>query len=96
MGKIEHPFIIPPHIYKELIKPNTCCYIVVTKEEESKVKEAMKHYPEIEVVSYTDRFIHIVADSGKVKFVGSQKIPPILWETQRDSTISTYFNRLTK
>ena len=71
-----------------------CYYIVVTKEDEAKVKEAMKHYPEIEVAGYADRFIHIVAVPGEVKFVGAKKTPPIRWEARRDSAISAHLDRI--
>ena len=94
MAKVESPFVIPPHKYQELAHPDMCYYIVVTKEDEANVKEAMKHYPEIEVAGYTEWFMHIVAVPGEVKFVGAKKTPPIIWEARRDSTISAYFNRL--
>ena len=93
MEKVESPFVIPPHKYQELAQPDMCYYIVVVKEDEAKVKEAMKHYPEIEVAGYYERFIHIVAVPGEVKFVGTKKIPPIRWEARRDSAISAYFNK---
>jgi hypothetical protein len=93
MEKVESPFVIPPHKYQELAQPDMCYYIVVAKEDEEKVKEAMKHYPEIEVAGYAERFIHIVAVPGEVKFVGTKKIPPIRWEARRDSAISAYFNK---
>ena len=93
MVKIESPFIIQPHIYQELAQHDMCYYIVVTKENEERVKEAMKHYPEIEVAGYAEWFMNIVAVPGEVKFVGAKKIPPIQWEARRDSVISAYFNR---
>ena len=70
-----------------------CYYIVVTKEDEAKVKEAMRHYPEIEVAGYADQFFTIAAVPGEVKFVGAKKTPPIRWEARRDSAISAYFNK---
>lgn len=93
MAKIESPFVIPPYIYQKLAQPDMCYYIVVAKEDEVKVKEAMKHCPEIEVVGYTEWFMNIGAVPGEVKFVGAKKTPPIRWEARRDSTISAYFNR---
>ena len=93
MAKVESPFVIPPHKYQELAQPDMCYYIVATKEDEAKVKEAMKHYPEIEVAGYTDGFMNIVAVPGEVTFVGAKKIPPIRWEARRDSAISAYFNK---
>ena len=70
-----------------------CYYIVVAQEDEAKVKEAMKHYPEIEVAGYADWFMNIVAMPGEVKFVGAKKTPPIRWEARRDSAISAYLFR---
>ena len=93
MTKVEAPFVIPPHKYQELAQPDMCYYIVVAKEDEAKVREAMKHYPEIEVAGYAEWFMNIVAVPGEVKFVGAKKTPPIRWEARRDSTISAYFNR---
>ena len=93
MAKVEAPFVIPPHKYQELAQPDMCYYIVVAKEDEAKVKEAMKHYPEIEVAGYTEGFMNIVAVPGEVKFVGAKKAPRIRWEARRDSAISAYFNR---
>ena len=93
MAKIEVPFIIPPHIYQELAQSDMCYYIVVSKTDEVKVKEAMNHYTEIEVVGYTEWFMNIVAVPGEVKFVGTKKTSPIRWEARRDSAISAYFNR---
>lgn len=93
MAKIGSSFVIPPHKYQELAQPDMCYYIVVTKEDEAKVKEAMKHYPEIEVAGYADRFMNIVAAPGEVKFVGAKKTQPIRWEARRDSAISAYFNK---
>ena len=93
MAKVEAPFVLSPHKYKELAQPGMCYYIVVTKEDEAKVKEAMKHYPEIEVAGYADWFMNIVAVPGEVKFVGAKKIPHIRWEARRDSAISAYLNR---
>ena len=93
MGKVESPFVIPPHKYQELAQPDMCYYIVVAKEDEAKIKEAMKHYPEIEVAGYTDGFMNIVAVPGEVKFVGTKKTPSIRWEARRDSAISAYLNR---
>lgn len=93
MAKVESPFVIPPHKYKELAQPDMCYYIVVAKEDESKIKEAMKRYPEIEVAGYADRFMNIVAVPGEVKFVGAKKTPPIRWEAPRYSAISAYFNK---
>jgi hypothetical protein len=93
MAKIESPFVIPPHKYQELAQPDMCYYIIVAKEDEAKVKEAMKHYPEIEVAGYADWFMNIGATPGEVKFVGAEKKPPIRWEARRDSTIYAYINR---
>ena len=93
MAKIESPFVIPPHKYQGLAQPDMCYYIVVAKEDEAKVKEAMKHYPEIEVAGYADRFMNTVAVPGEVKFVGEKKTPPIRWEAPRYSAISAYFNK---
>lgn len=93
MGKVESPFVIPPHKYQELAQPDMCYYIVVAKDDEAKVKDAMKHYPEIEVAGYADRFMNIVAVPGEVLFVGAKKAPPIRWEARRDSAISAYLNR---
>ena len=93
MAKIEAPFVIPSNKYQELAQPDMCYYIVVAKEDEAKVKDAMKHYPEIEVAGYFDRFMNIVAVSGEVKFVGAKKTPPIRWDAPRYSTISAYFNK---
>ena len=93
MAKVEAPFVIPPHQYQEFAQPDMCYYIVVAKEDEAKVKEAMKHYPEIEVVGYTEWFMNIAAVPGEVMFVGAKKTPPILWEARRDSAISAYLNR---
>ena len=93
MAKVEAPFVLSPHKYKELAQPDMCYLIVVTKEDEAKVKEAMKHYPEIEVVGYAEWFMNIVAVPGEVKFVGAKKTPPIRWEARRDSAISAYLNR---
>ena len=93
MAKVESPFVIPPHKYKELAQPDMCYYIVVAKEDEAKVKEAMKHYPEIEVVGYAEWFMNIVVVPGKVKFVGAKKTAPIRWEARRDSAISAYLNK---
>lgn len=93
MAKIDAPFVIPPHIYQELAQSDICYYIVVVKEDEAKVKKAMKHYPEIEVVGYTEWFMNIVAVPGEVKFVGAKKTPPIRWNARHDSVISAYFNR---
>ena len=93
MGKVEAPFVIPPHKYQELAQPDMCYYIVVAKEDEAKVKEAMKHYPEIEVVGYAEWFMNIAAMSGEVMFVGAKKTPPILWEACRYSATSAYLNR---
>lgn len=93
MATIESPFVIPPHKYQELSQPDMCYYVVVTKADEAKVKETMKHYPEIEVAGYAEWFMNIVAVPGKVKFVGVKKIPPIRWEARRDSAISVFFNR---
>ena len=93
MAKIESPFVMPPHIYQELAQSDMCYYIVVTKKDEAKIKEAMKHYTEIEVVGYTEWFMNIVAIPGEVKFVGAKKTPPIQWNARHDSVISAYFNR---
>ena len=93
MTEVESPFVIPPHKYQELAQPDMCYYIVVAKEDEAKVKEAMKHYPEIEVAGYAERFLTIVAVPGEVKFVGAKKMPPIRWEARRDSAISAFINR---
>ena len=93
MAKIESLFVIPPNKYQELAQPDMCYYIVVAKEDEAKVKEAMKHYPEVEVAGYADRFMNIAAVPGEVKFVGVKKTPPIRWETTRYSAISAYFNK---
>ena len=93
MTKIESSFVIPPNKHQELAQPDMCYYIVVAKEDEAKVKEAMKHYPEIEVVGYYEWLLGIRAVPGKVKFVGAKKIPPIRWEARRDSAISAYFNK---
>ena len=93
MAKIGSSFVIPPHKYQELAQPDMCYYIVVTKDDEAKVKEAMKHYPEIEVAGYTECFLTIRAVPGEVKFVGAKKTQPIRWEARRDSAISAYFNK---
>ena len=93
MEKVESLFVIPPNKYQELAQPDMCYYIVVAKEDEAKVKEAMKHYPEIEVAGYADRFMNIVAVLGEVKFIGKKKNPPIRWEVPRYSAISAYFNK---
>ena len=93
MAKVEAPFVIPHHQYQVLAQPDMCYYIVVAKEDEAKVKEAMKHYPEIEVAGYAEWFMGIAAVPGEVWFVGAKKTPPILWEARRDSAISAYFNR---
>ena len=93
MAKVEAPFILSPHKYQELAQPDMCYYIVVAKEDEAKVKEAMKHYPEIEVAGYADRFMNIVAVPGEVMFVGAKKTPPIRWEACRYSAISAYLFR---
>ena len=93
MEKVESPFVIPPHKYQELAQPDMCYYIVVVKEDEAKVKEAMKHYPEIEVAGYAEMFLTIAAVPGEVKFVGANKKPPIRWEARRDSAISASINR---
>ena len=93
MAKVESPYVIPPHLYQKLAQPDMCYLIVVTKEDEAKVKEAMKHYPEIEVVGYAEWFVTIKAVPGEVKFVGGEKIPPIRWKARRDSAISAYFNK---
>lgn len=93
MSNRETPFVIPPNKYQELAQPDICYYIVVAKEDEAKVKEAMKHYPEVEVAGYADRFMNIAAVPGEVKFVGVKKTPPIRWETTRYSAISAYFNK---
>ena len=93
MANREAPFVIPPNKYQELAQPDMCYYIVVAKEDEAKVKEAMKHYPEIEVAGYADCFMNIAAVPGKVKFVGAKKTPPIRWEARRDSAISAFLNR---
>ena len=94
MAKIESPFILSPHKYQELAQSDMCYLIVVTKEDEAKVKEGMKNYPEIEVAGYADQFFTIAAVPGEVKFIGAKKIQPIRWEARRDSVISAYFNRL--
>ena len=93
MTKTESPFEIPPNKYQELAQPDMCYYIVVAKEDEAKVKEAMKHYPEIEVAGYAEWFMNIASVPGEVKFVGAKKNPPIRWEARRDSAISAYFNK---
>ncbi len=93
MAKVESPYVIPPNLYQKLARPDMCYLIVVTKEDEAKVKEAMKHYPEIEVVGYAEWFVTIKAVPGEVKFVGGEKTPPIRWEARRDSAISAYFNK---
>ena len=93
MTEVESPFVIPPHKYQELAQPDMCYYIVVTKEDEAKVKEAMKQYPEIEVAGYAECYLTIRAVSGEVKFVGAKKTPPIRWEARRDSAISAFINR---
>ena len=93
MAKVEAPFVLSPDKYQELAQSDMSYLIVVTKEDEAKVKEAMKHYPEIEVIGYAEWFMNIVAVPGEVKFVGGKKIPPIRWEARRDSAISAYFNK---
>lgn len=93
MAKIESPFVIPPDKYQELAQPDMCYYIVVAKEDEAKVKEAMKHYPEIEVAGYAEWFMNIAAVPGKVKFVGTMKKPPIRWEKRHYSAFSEIINR---
>ena len=93
MGKVESPFVIPPHQYQVLAQPDMHYFIIVAHEDEAKVKEAIKHYPEIEVAGYAERFMNIVAVPGEVWFVGAKKTPPIRWEARRDSAISAYLNR---
>ena len=93
MAKVESPFVLSPHKYQELAQSDMCYLIVVTKEDEAKVKEGMKHYPEIEVAGYADQFFTIAAVPGEVKFIGKKKNPPIRWEVPRYSAISAYFNK---
>ncbi len=93
MEKAESPCVIPTHKYQELAQPDMCYYIVVAKGDEARVREAMKHYPDIEVAGYAECFMNIAAAPGEVKFVGAKKTPPIRWEARRNSLISTYFNR---
>jgi len=93
MTEQESTFVIPPHRYQELAQPDMCYYIVVAKEDEAKVKEAMKHYPEIDVDGYADEFMNIAAVPGEVAFVGTRKTPPIRLEPRRDNGFSEFINR---
>ena len=94
MAKVESPFVISPHKYQELVQPDMSYLIVVTKDDEAKVREVMKHYPEIEVAGYAEWFMNIAAVPGEVKFVGTKKIPPIRWEARRDSATAAHLDRI--
>lgn len=89
----ESLFTISPQDVDRLAGEDMVYYIVVCKDDEEKVRAAMKQHSEIEVVGYVDRLAHIVATPGKVQFVGTKKAQPIRWEARRDSAVSAYFNR---
>ena len=98
MREQKSTFVIPPDKYQELAQPDMCYYIVVAKEDEAKVKEAMKHYPEIDVDGYADEFMNIAAVPGEVTFVGARKTPPspppaIRLEPRHDNGYSEFINR---